>query len=92
MVGIGMNLAADGNPEAPIEETLVHASFCGLEVQTFGHPAFSRHGSKPTTPNQRRRPDSAGCGRAFSARPCLLGGDGSTAREGSAFRPAAVDL
>lgn len=35
MVGIGMNLAADGNPEAPIEETLVHASFCGLEESDF---------------------------------------------------------
>jgi hypothetical protein len=31
MVGIGMNFAADGNPDAPIEETLVFASELGME-------------------------------------------------------------
>lgn len=31
MVGIGMNFAAQANPSAPIEETLVHASIAGME-------------------------------------------------------------
>ncbi len=31
MVGIGMNFASDGNPSAPIEETLVHASAVGMD-------------------------------------------------------------
>lgn len=33
MVGIGMNFAAEANPSAPIEETLVHASEVGMEDQ-----------------------------------------------------------
>lgn len=31
MVGIGLNFAAEANPTAPIEETLVHASVVGME-------------------------------------------------------------
>ena len=31
MVGIGMNFAAEANPSAPIEETLVHASAAGMD-------------------------------------------------------------
>jgi len=31
MAGIGMNFAAEPNPEAPIEETLVHASALGMD-------------------------------------------------------------
>lgn len=31
MVGIGMNFAAEANPSAPIEETLVHASAIGMD-------------------------------------------------------------
>jgi len=31
MVGIGMNFAAEANPFAPIEETLVHASAVGMD-------------------------------------------------------------
>jgi hypothetical protein len=31
MVGIGMNFAAEPNPDAPIEETLVHASALGMD-------------------------------------------------------------
>lgn len=31
MVGIGMNFAAEANPSAPIEETLVHASAVGID-------------------------------------------------------------
>jgi hypothetical protein len=31
MVGIGMNFAAEANPSAPIEETLVHASAFGMD-------------------------------------------------------------
>jgi len=31
MVGIGMNFATKGNPSAPIEETLVHASAVGMD-------------------------------------------------------------
>jgi hypothetical protein len=33
MVGIGMNFAAEANPDAPIEETLVHASALGMDEQ-----------------------------------------------------------
>ena len=33
MVGIGMNLAAEPNHEAPIEETLLHASALGMDDQ-----------------------------------------------------------
>ncbi|MEO0594225.1 MAG: hypothetical protein AAFZ38_11650 [Myxococcota bacterium] len=31
MVGIGMNFAAEANPSAPIEETLVYASATGMD-------------------------------------------------------------
>lgn len=31
MVGVGMNFAAEANPSAPIEETLVHASAAGMD-------------------------------------------------------------
>ncbi len=31
MVGIGMNFAAEPNPSAPVEETLVHASAAGMD-------------------------------------------------------------
>jgi hypothetical protein len=89
MVGIGMNFAAQANPSAPFEETLVHASELGMKEHDLRVLAVLttwldvHHGA-----HQRRSASALRVRARIQSSARVLGRYRTLALEGPTLRPA----